>query len=164
MSTPPATNWGGSGITEAMYQWIRKHLPDGRHILELGSGDVSTKNLAPHYRLTSVEDNPAFLHRHPSRYIYAPLVDGWYDLAVLRGTLPDDYDLILVDGPVGSEPRLGFLKNLGLFKITVPFIVDDTWRAPEMQMARELAALLGDRLEIHETFCAVVPPAFDLGL
>lgn|SRR5512143_646586 len=151
-------NWGGAGITEPLFQWIRAHLPDGKHILELGSGDVSTWYLSEHYRMTSVEDQAQYLNKHPSRYIHAPLVDGWYDLAVLKAQLPSDYDLILVDGPVGSHPRLGFQRNLTLFKTSVPIVIDDTWRENERKMANELQAQLGGKLEVYEHFCALNPP------
>jgi len=150
-------NFGGSGISESMYKWIKEHLPSGSHILELGSGDVSTQHLSKTYRMTSVEDKAEFLNRHPSRYIHAPLVNGWFDTAVLETQLPSDYDLILVDGPVGSEPRAGFIKNLRLFKTNVPIIVDDTWREVEKQMAVDLAVELGGELIVDEHWSVLVP-------
>ena len=151
-------NWGGAGITEPLFQWIRQHLPDGKHILELGSGDVSTQYLSQHYRVTSVEDKPEFLNRYPSRYIYAVLVDGWYDVPVLEAQLPKNYDLLLVDGPVGSGPRAGFLKHLRLFRTNVPIVIDDTWRDVEREMAAQLAKITGGRLEVFEHFSALNPP------
>lgn len=151
-------NWGGAGITEPLFNWIRTHLPGGKHILELGSGDVSTWYLSEHYRMTSVEDQVQYLHKHPSHYIHAPLVDGWFDVAVLEAQLPKDYDLILVDGPVGSGPRAGFLKNLRLFRTDVPIVIDDTWRDVERDMAAQLAKLTGGRLEVFEHFSAISPP------
>jgi hypothetical protein len=149
-------NFGGSGITEPLFQWIRAHLPDGKHILELGSGDVSTWYLSAHYRLTSVEDNLAFLNKYPSTYIYAPIVDGWYSLGALRAHLPQDYDLILVDGPTGSEIRRGFLSNFFLFRYDVPIIFDDTWRQPERDMALELAHKRVRQVEDYKDFIAVL--------
>lgn len=151
--------FGGSGIVEAAFNWFRQHLPDGRHILELGSGDVSTRYLSQHYQVTSVEDNPEFWNRWPSRYIRCPLVNGWYDLEVLTAELPSAYDLILVDGPTGSEPRAGFLRNLHLFRQDVPVVIDDTWRDVERQMALELARQRpGWKLEQFEQFSALTPP------
>jgi len=150
-------NWGGSGITEPIFDWIRAHLPDGKHILELGSGDVSTRYLPAHYQMTSVEDNPHYWDKYPSRYIKAPQVDGWFDLAILEAQLPKEYDLLLVDGPCGSAPRLGFIKNLRLFRTDVPIIIDDTWRECERQMANDLQAQLGGKLEIYEHFCVLMP-------
>jgi hypothetical protein len=151
-------SFGGSGITEGVYKWIRAHLPDGKHVLELGSGDVSTWYLSEFYRMTSVEDKAEFLNRHPSHYIHAPLVGDWFDLAVLEAQLPKDYDMILVDGPVGSGPRAGFLKNLRLFRTDVPIVIDDTWREVERKMADELAQITGGTLEVYEHFCALNPP------
>lgn len=162
MNKPPfptrsATNWGGSGIVEPIYDWIRAHLPDGKHILELGSGEVSTWYLSEHYRMTSVEDNPVYWDKFPSRYIKAPQVNGWYDLAILEAELPKDYDLLLVDGPAGSDPRLGFIRNLRLFRTDVPIVIDDTWRAHERKMADDLKAMLGGTLEVYKHFCVLVP-------
>jgi hypothetical protein len=151
-------NWGGSGITAPLFEWIRTHLPNGKHILELGSGSVSTRYLSEHYRLTSVEDNPLYWDKYPSHYIRACQVNGWYDLAVLEAELPKDYDLILVDGPVGSEPRLGFIKNVNLFRADVPIVIDDTWRATERKMADDLAKITGGRLEVFEHFCVLNQP------
>lgn len=154
----PCENWGGSGIVKPLYEWIRTNLPDGKHILELGSGEISTARLSEHYRMTSVEDNPAFWDKHDSHYIKAPLVDGWYDTAILAVELPKDYDLLLVDGPVGSGPRAGFLKNLHLFaKTDVPIVIDDTWRDVEIQMARALKERLGGYLFIFDHFSVLRP-------
>ena len=155
---PVAGQFGGSGISESMYKWIIEHLPAGSHILELGSGDVSTRHLSLTYRMTSVEDKVEFLNRHKSHYIHAPLVNGWFDTAILETQLPKDYDLILVDGPVGSGPRAGFKKNLGLFKTNVPIIIDDTWREIERQMAVDLAAELNSELVVDEFWSVLIPP------
>jgi hypothetical protein len=141
-------HWGGAGVTQPLFDWIRQHLPDGKHILELGSGEVSTNYLSRFYRMTSVENDPAYWDKFSTRYIKAPLVDGWYDLAILEAELPKDYDLLLVDGPVGSGPRAGFMKNLRLFRTDVPIIIDDTWRDVELRMANELATRLGAKLEV----------------
>lgn len=162
MSKPPfptrqPENWGGSGIVEAIYLWIREHLPDGKHILELGSGNVSTWYLSEHYRMTSVEDNPFYWDKYPTTYIKAPQVNGWYDLSIVQAQLPTDYDLILVDGPAGSEPRLGFWNNRHLFRFDVPIVVDDTWRGVERKMADDLAQTYNMKLEVFEFFCALSP-------
>lgn len=150
--------FGGSGITEELYRWIVNHVPSGKHILELGSGDVSTRFLSKTYLMTSVEDNIGFLNRYPSRYIHAPLVEGWFDVTVLKTNLPDDYDIILVDGPAGSEARAGFLANIGLFKLNVPFIIDDTCRDVERKMADDLANITGGKLEVFSSFCVINNP------
>lgn len=149
--------FGGSGITEPLYTWIREHVPAGAHILELGSGDVSTPLLAQDYQVTSVEDNVFWLHRHSSHYIYAPLVNGWYDRGALKAQLSLDYALLLVDGPTGSEARVGLFLNLDLFRLDVPIIVDDTWRSPERAMALKLARVLGAELIDRNEFCILLP-------
>lgn len=154
--TKGAMNFGGSGITEPLFQWIRAHLPDGKHILELGSGPVSTQYLSEHYRLTSVEDNPEYVGKFNSTYIHAPIVSGWYSLGALRDKLPHDYDLILVDGPTGSEPRRGFLNNFFLFRYDVPIIFDDTWRQAEREMALEIAQKRSRQFRDYGEFIVVL--------
>lgn len=153
---PAILKYGGSGITETAFRWIKEHIPAGSSVLELGSGDVSTRVLCERYRVTSVEDNPDFMNRYMSHYIYAPLVDGWYDPAVLRSQLPEDYVFLLVDGPTGSAARCGFQKHFGLFKHNVPIMIDDTWREPEKQMAVALAAK-GFDLIVSENFRVLLP-------
>lgn len=146
-----------------MYRWIIENLPAGSHILELGSGDASTNHLSKHYRMTSVEDKQEFLNRYQSRYIYAPLVNGWYDLAILQTQLPRDYDLLLVDGPTGSEARSQFYPNRALFKTNVPIIIDDTWRPAEKTMALNLTAEFNFGLIVDPNFCILIPPSWASG-
>lgn len=151
------SSFGGSGITLSLFSWIINNLPVGKHILELGSGDVSTPKLAQHYKLTSVESKPEFVNKYQSHYIYAPLVDGWYDTNILKAHLPESYDLILVDGPTGSEARTGFLKHIDLFKLNVPIVIDDTWRAPERQMAVDIAIKYGRTITLDNDWAVVLP-------
>lgn len=157
-SKPNSGDFSGSGISESMYRWITEHLPAGKHILELGSGDASTRFLSSLYQMTSVEHDPAFVNKYRSRYIHAPLVNGWYDLAILQTQLPRDYDLLLVDGPTGSEPRAGFLKNIALFRINLPIVIDDTWRQVEKQMAVDIAAEYGHELVVDDFWSVLLPP------
>jgi hypothetical protein len=149
-------NFGGSGIMEELFRYIRETLPDGRTILELGSGDVSTQYLAQHYNMISIEDKPEWLYRHKSRYIHAPLIDGWYDRdEVQNGLLHDRYDLILVDGPTGEGNRSGFLSALDLFQQDVPIIFDDTNRLPEWVLSNRVSKKLKRQAKSYETFTVV---------
>lgn len=116
---------------------IHDLAPSGSAILELGSGS-GTAFLARSYCVTSVEHDTRWLGLADSDYIYAPIVNGWYDVAVLRNKLPTDYALLLIDGPTGTIGRLGFLLNLDLFNLAVPLVVDDINRPDELKLYRSL--------------------------
>jgi len=128
--------FGGGSIDRALFDAILEILPKGKTMLELGSG-FATGELVKHYTVYSVEHDEKFLDVHHDNYIHAPLVHHkevkgytdnlWYDREVLRKEIPKlDYDLLLVDGP--QYHRVGFLKSLGFFDLTVPLIFDDVDR------------------------------------
>lgn len=107
------TTFGWYQICETTFRHIREILPDGKRILELGSG-WGTTQLARYYKVSTVEEDPQWLNRHPSvEYIHAPIDSktGWYDVAILKGRLPQEYDFIIVDGPSHAfeTGRRGFL-------------------------------------------------------
>lgn len=140
---PYAKDFGGWQISRELFDYIRLILPEGSTMLELGSGWGSSQ-LALHYTLYSVEHDPVWVDRYDSHYIYAPLVDGWYDVQVLERTLPKYYDLILVDGPPGHVGigRIGFFHNLRLFRTDVPIIFDDVDRPAEYALMVQVATAL----------------------
>lgn len=102
------SSFGGWTISKQLFDWLVKALPEGSTILELGSG-AGTAQLAKHFRMISVEHKRKFVGRYDSKYIYAPIVDGWYDAKIIAKQLgkPAKYDLLLVDGPLGNICRLG---------------------------------------------------------
>ena len=139
--------FGGGVIPEELFNWIRENLPEGKTILEFGSGG-GTVELLKHYKVYSVEHDPKWIgYAEGGNYIHAPIksYDGysWYDISKLTD-LPE-YDLILVDGPpgymAGQPGRYGFVKNSGLFNMDVPVILDDTQREVEQGMARDLSKM-----------------------
>jgi len=134
-------NFGGSGMIKAVFDRIRTLVPDGGHILELGSGDVSTQYLGVYYHVTSIESELAWIGKHNATYIHAPLKDGWYDVDVLKAKLPNirPYYLIFIDG---CGKRRKFLDHTDLFNLNVPIFVDDIYRDSEMVIATELSTLL----------------------
>lgn len=123
-----------------MYNYIRHHLDRDKTILELGSGQVSGL-LSLDYNVYSVEHDPKFLYTYPTNYIKAPIKGGWYDLD--PGDLPAFYDLLLIDGPPERIGRNGILKNLDLFDLSKPVIVDDTHRRTEQQITAAIAKRKG---------------------
>ena len=150
-------NFGGSGIMEELFKHICEMLPSGKTILEFGSGDVSTAYLGQRYRLFSVEDKLEWVGKHHSRYIHAPLVNGWYDLTKLLEQLPARCDLILVDGPTGEGNRGGFLENVDSFFHDCPIIFDDTNRAGEKHLALMTAVRLRREVKFYDTFAVLTP-------
>ena len=127
--------FGGYAIAEEMYEWLLKNLPEGKTILELGSGK-GTIYLTKHWKVYSIEHDKRWVnYAKKAHYIYAPIgsygtkkVYKWYDRKIIRKYIPKDYDLLLVDGPNGYIGREGFLRNLNLFKKDIPIIIDDTQR------------------------------------
>jgi hypothetical protein len=130
-------------ISQELLAYIRKTLPAGSTILELGSGE-GTSWLAEDYKMYSVEDKEKYVGRYDSTYIHAPLhpykipkfphQSQWYQASVLEKEMPKEYDLILVDGP-SNVGRGGFAKFIHLFRDDVPILFDDIRRDDEMRLA-----------------------------
>ena len=127
--------FGGFAIAKETYEWILKNLPKGKTILELGSGK-GTVELTKHWKVYSIEHSKKWLgYAEKSNYIYTPIISygkkkqyDWYDREIIKKKIPKEYDLLLVDGPTGNIGRKGFLRNIGLFKMNIPIIIDDTQR------------------------------------
>tara|TARA_Y100000592_G_C5405766_1_gene285533 strand:- start:40 stop:585 length:546 start_codon:yes stop_codon:yes gene_type:complete len=163
--------FGGWAIQESCYNLIKEILPEGKTILELGSG-YGTDALSKHYNMISIENQPEWVGVYNSHYIQvpirsyeintvgllseveqytapdlpgenSPLQKGWYDYKILSEKLEGlEYDLILVDGPNGVIGRGGFLKHIDIFNTKVPLIFDDINREAEMKMMKEISKLL----------------------
>jgi len=141
-------NWS---ISQELFNWIRANLPKGKTILELGSGR-GTVELLKYYNVYSIEHDPKWIgYARKGKYIYAPLVQYdkyiWYDIS--RLILPENYDLILVDGPTGLTGREGFVINIHLFNMDVPIIIDDIQRPAEKKLAEILAVIFKKSPENH---------------
>jgi hypothetical protein len=104
----------------------------------------------------SIEHDGRYVGKYNSTYIHAPLVNGWYDVAAIQKGLPDDYDVILIDGPVGEGNRIPILRYLDLFKWDRRWVVvDDTHRAGEIILFHELLKRFDvDRVHVGEDFSA----------
>lgn len=139
--------WGGSGIEKVLYEFILDRVPTGSVVVELGGGNCSTKALGRNYRLYTIEHNEHFLqHTDYTTYLYAPINNGWYDREYLVEKIPDDISMVFVDGPSGNGHwlRTGLLDNLDLFGNldSTIFIVHDTWRDQDLNLAKDLAEKL----------------------
>lgn len=141
-------NLNGWALPEEAFSWIRENFPNGSTIVELGSGR-GTIELCRFYNMYSIEQDEKWLNLANSNYIHAPLKDymnnlpgttGWYDDRLFN-SLPDHYDLLIIDGPVGIN-RINILNFIDRFKTEIPILIDDTHRAPDRKMALQLSAML----------------------
>lgn len=153
------TGFGGFSISQRLFSFILYTLnghPTSKSksankkpiLLELGSG-WGTGVLSNFSEIYSVEHDPRWVGQYRSHYIHAPIVDGWYDVEVLKKELPKEYDLILVDGPPGYIGRDGFLKNIHLFRMDVPIIIDDVHRQAELDLLIKTAEKLNREYKIY---------------
>lgn len=127
-------------------KYVIDNFPKNSCILEIGAGHRSTKAFATHfYKLYSIEHNRKFIGHYNSNYIQISLNQktGWYNAKQFSENLPQDYDLLILDGPPGGhDPRFsddeqpnrdkdfrhGFCESFSFIKKDVIIIVDDTHR------------------------------------
>ena len=65
-------SFGSWSISEICFNYIREILPEGKIILELGSG-WTTGELAKYYKMYSIENYKEWIDKYDSTYIYAPI-------------------------------------------------------------------------------------------
>jgi hypothetical protein len=144
-------NLGDWAVDVEFVEWILKSIPKNSTIIECGSGTGTTAVLCEPYELYSIENNPHWQDKFNSTYIKAPLInDLWYDPNIVRDSLPDKYDLIVIDGPVGHR-RKSFINNYHLFDENVPILLDDSQRAPEQELIKILTEQYGKKVEFTFT-------------
>lgn len=155
--TPDHPEFGGSGITRELYDWIIAHVEPGSQILEFGAGLVSTAKLGQRYQLTSVEHDPAWVGQFSSTYIYAPLSaeTEWYSMSDLSQIENQFFELAIIDGPPGTGRRFGILLNLNLIERIPILIVDDSDRPAEKVLTILLAKYLGRSYEDFGHFSVI---------
>jgi len=149
-------SFGGYSMSETCFNYIKEILPEGKTILELGSG-WGTGELAKHYKMFSIESSLEWIDKYNSTYIYAPIKYyndfdfkapeipknvGWFDPEIVKKNLPKGYDLIFVDGPWGPHGRGGFYKYLDWFNTDVPIILDDVNRIAEKALIKKVSEKL----------------------
>lgn len=135
-------NWA---ISNEMFEWILNNLEKGKTILEFGSG-TGTLELTKYWKVYSIEQHQKWVGLAPdSHYIYAPIKDGWYDSEIVFNNIPDKYDLIIVDGPQGSQYRPGIDIHLNKLNTNIPILLDDTHRTADRNHAINMANTLGKK-------------------
>lgn len=139
-------------IGESTYQWICDNIPHGSTILEFGSGSGSSA-LGNIFDMHCVEHDPNWLNKFDNiTYYFAKIIDGWYDPSVLD-KLPINYSLLIIDGPPGHIGRLKIKNYIDRFDDEVPFVVDDTHRRAEYDLAKEIERQTGKSpTEIKDTY------------
>ena len=159
--------FGQVSISKNCFELIRSILPEGKTILEFGSG-FGTTQLAKHYNMYSVENQIEWQNAHLSSTTYIncrskmydneytapnlPGNKGWYHPDDLFSQLTESYDLMLIDGPGGGKwGRAGFLKHIDRFNTSVPMVFDDINREPEMLLMKEVAKYVNRPYQILES-------------
>lgn len=140
--------WGGSGIEKIVFDYICEILPEGKTILEFGSGYISTGAFSTRYNVISIDEDKKYQNIYPNvTYIHAPIKNNWFDTHEIQSKLTNNYDLIFIDAPSGTGNRHGFVNNLSLFNLSVPIVVHDTYRKSEIELCYELELALKRKCE-----------------
>lgn len=130
-------NLNGWAIGINLFSWIQDNIPQDGVIVELGSG-TGTHELGKFYTVHCVEHNQQWVNKFNNlTYHYAPIINKWYDPSFLNH-LPQNYNLLIIDGPPGDIGREGIYDYLDKFNTTIPIIIDDTHREVELRMANYL--------------------------
>jgi len=163
--------YGGVSINKAAVEFIESILEKGKTILELGSGPGSTMGLGKNYELYSVENQTEWFDKYSKYTTYIkcrsksydenytqpegfPNDKAWYHPDDLFSNLPNNYDLILVDGPGGFSHgwgRGGFYKHIDKFNTNVPIIFDDINRDEESELMKKVSEHIGRPYSFLET-------------
>lgn len=128
---------------KSFHYYMLNNFKPGSFVLEFGSGE-GTKLLSNKFGMISIEHDIKFIGLcEKAYYIYAPIVNGWYDVDCIRTYIGFiDYQYVLVDGPTGKIGRHGLLNHLDLFNTDVPWLFDDTNREKERLIASDFSQLV----------------------
>lgn len=139
-------------IPSEAFNWIYENIKPKSVILELGSGFGSIA-LSLNYKITSIEQDTNWINlSNRVNYIYAPVVNGFYDRNVLKQQIPHKYDLLIIDGPTkASGGRLGFLDNIDLFYTRCPILIDDIHRDDEILLYKTISNRLKRKPKIYDS-------------
>ncbi len=166
----------GITINENCVNLIKRLLPKGSTILELGSGHGTIWLADAGYKVYSVENQPEWFDKFPNHTTYIncrskPYDDeytkpdgfeddkSWYHPDDLFPNLPKTYDLILVDGPGGWSHgwgRGGFWKHIDKFNTDVPMVFDDINRMPESDLMEKVSEYVDREYDVIDIYTGVI--------
>jgi len=137
----------------SMFDWLNDNLPNGSKILEFGSG-TGTMELTKNFEVTSIEDNEQWLYlAQDSTYIYAPLVNDWYDWQALDILKDETFEAIVIDGPYETADRIHLIDWINaypnVFNQARFVVIDDANQLDSWQMI-QLFKQLGWELLHHD--------------
>jgi hypothetical protein len=140
-------NLNDFAISDEMFGWIKDNLEEGKTILEFGSGK-GTIELTKYWKVYSVEQDSKWVGvAENSNYIHAPIKNGWYDVDIVFDNIPSNYDLLLIDGPGGSDLRPGIDQHFNKLRTNIPILLDDTHRIKDRNHAINLSNFLNKEWE-----------------
>ena len=144
-------DWGGNSISKALYNHLEAHLPEGKTILELGSG-WGTSKLMEKWNVWSIEDNKDWFKKYNPQSFLVPMSAskgaGWYRRDILEEVLKGlEYDALLIDGPWYG--RHHFPDHLDLFDTSVLMLFDDIDRAEGRDIIRRVSTIIGRDYFLH---------------
>ena len=130
--------FGSMEFSTEFFESFKNHVPHGSSILEFGSGSSTKKLVDAGYRVFSIEENLEFVDKYGSEYLYAPIVDDWYDVSAVRKFLSDKkYSAVIIDGPAYGD-RFKILEHLGEIDISGWVFVDDIDRSNDRKIFDKL--------------------------
>lgn len=156
---------GDWSIEKELLNYIKRILVKGSSVFEFGSGK-GTEALLVDYDVTSIEHNIDFCFQRASNHncVFAPIVNGWYDLDIVSSVLSEEFSFVLIDGPPG-DLRYGILNNLKLFEgIEAIFIFDDVHREKDFNAMNVFCEYLNLKYEVvkckAKSFAICASPLF----
>ena len=152
---------GSWSISNNVVEFILSNLKNDSTILEFGSGE-GTGILSNNYNMMSIEQNKQYVDKYNSEYLYAPIVNGWYDVDKVLSFLENKtYDAILIDGPVGNN-RIKMFSIIDKLNTGVLLIFDDIDREKDMENANKFSEAVGRKLNISKCgLFGYILPKFD---
>ena len=140
------SNWSlCDGAIEAVKQLSKPKT----NTLEFGSG-YGSMLLSKYTTIYSVEHQKNFIGLFSGvNYIHAPLKpitplpgfseSQWYDSIIIEANIPENCNLVIIDGPPEKHGRSGILRHLYLFSTDTVWIVDDVLREKDQRLANNIA-------------------------
>ena len=143
-----------------IFVYLSELFPDGGKILEFGSGD-GTRILAENFDVCSIEHDEMWAEKIDTECHLIPIIsnnistknnqEGWYDVHKVLNVIPDDLDIVIIDGPNGTIGRHGILSIVDSLPKNATYIVDDVHRNAEMDLYEKLVQWHGGEGTIFDS-------------